>query len=424
MDEMQEEFVTVTYQIESPYELAHAAEVLAGEQSTGTFLAIPGETEEIKRRHRARIVSIREQGTATTPALPGSQAPAGFDGLYRQGEIEISFPYDNIGPSLPNLMAVIAGNLYELQELSAIRLTRLKLPAAFHERYQGPRFGIRGTRDLLGVHDRPVIGTIVKPNIGLSADGLRTIVRDLVLARIDFIKDDEVNGNPPYFPLAQRIEAVMDEINRAAEQTGKKTMYAFNITGDIDEMKRGHDQVVAAGGTCVMVSVNSIGWAGLAHLRSYCELPIHGHRNQWGMLTRHPGLGMSFTVYQQLCRLAGVDHLHTNGLNNKFFETNDSVVQSVTECLTPIFGEDTVFPVLSSKQWAGQAVESYRTFGTIDLMNIAGGGIHAHPGGYAAGFRSMVQGWEAALAGIDLHEYAAEHPELQQAILTFGRSSS
>ncbi|WP_128657652.1 ribulose-bisphosphate carboxylase large subunit family protein [Paenibacillus sp. 598K] len=416
--------ITVTYYIESPYELRHAAEVLAGEQSTGTFLAIPGETDEIKARHRATIDAIRELGTAAEPALPGSAPPAGFDGAYRRGEIDITFPYDNIGPSLPNLMAVIAGNLFELQELSAIRLTGLQLPAGFHDKYQGPRFGIRGTRDLLGVYDRPVIGTIVKPNIGLTADGLRPIVRDLALAGIDFIKDDEVNGNPPYFPLAQRIEAVMDEINRAAERTGKKTMYAFNITGDIDEMKRGHDQVLEAGGTCVMVSINSIGWSGLAHLRSYCELPIHGHRNQWGMWTRHPGLGMSFSVYQQLCRLAGVDHLHTNGLNNKFSETNESVIQSVTECLTPIFGEDTVFPVLSSKQWAGQAVESYRTFGTIDLMNIAGGGIHAHPGGYAAGFRSMVQGWEAALAGIDLDTYAADHPELRDAIAAFaGRPS-
>ncbi|MDD9269142.1 ribulose-bisphosphate carboxylase large subunit family protein [Paenibacillus sp. GCM10023248] len=413
--------IIATYWLETALSLEQASEIIVGEQSTGTFIALPNETESLKLKHRAQIVSITELDSVPFPSLPGAKVPAGRKGEFRRGIVKIAFPYDNIGPSIPNVLATVAGNLYELEELSGLRLLDLELPSAFLDRYEGPRFGISGTRELTGVHNRPIIGTIIKPNIGLPTDQLRAIVRELAMAGIDFIKDDEVHGNPPYAPISQRVKAVMEEIERVADITGKKTMYAFNITDDIDPMLQHLETVVNSGGNCVMVSVNSIGFAGLAHLRKHAPVCIHGHRNQWGMLSRYPYLGMSFAAYQKLCRLAGVDHLHVNGLNNKFYESNGSVIDSVQDCLKPMFGaSDTVLPVLSSKQWAGAAPETFKTLGTVDLMNIAGGGIHAHPGGPGAGFRSLVQGWEAALAGIPLDLYGEKHPELKQALAAFG----
>ena len=415
------EQVIATYWLETAFSLEKASEIIVSEQSTGTFMALPNETESLKERHRARIVSIEPLESSPFPALPGAKVPAGSKGLYHRGIVKIAFPYVNIGPSIPNVLATVAGNLYELEELSGIRLLDLELPSSFRERYEGPRFGIEGTRKLTGVYGRPIIGTIIKPNIGLRTEQLRGIVRDLASSGIDFIKDDEVHGNPPYAPLAERIQAAMEEIERAADRTGKKTMYAFNITDDIDLMLRHLETVERHGGNCVMVSINSVGLAGVAHLRKHASVCIHGHRNQWGMMSRYPYLGMSFSAYQKLCRLSGVDHLHVNGLNNKFYEDNASVIQGVQQCLTPLFdASDTALPVLSSKQWAGSAPETYLEMKTVDLMNIAGGGIHGHPGGYGAGFRSFVQGWEAALADIPLEQYAKTHPELRQALDTLG----
>ncbi|MFD0676310.1 MULTISPECIES: ribulose-bisphosphate carboxylase large subunit family protein [unclassified Paenibacillus] len=412
--------VVATYWLETAFSLEKASEIIVSEQSTGTFMPLPNETESLKQRHRAKIVSIEPREVSPFPALPGAKVPAGNKGEYKRGIVKIAFPYENIGPSIPNLLATVAGNLFELEELSGLRLLDLELPPQFQERYEGPRFGISGTRELTGVYNRPIIGTIIKPNIGLSTDELRLIVRELATSGIDFIKDDEVNGNAPYAPIAERIKAAMEEIERAADRTGKKTMYAFNITDDIDPMLRHLETVIKHGGNCVMVSINSIGFAGLAHLRKQAPVCIHGHRNQWGMMSRYPYLGMSFTAYQKLCRLSGVDHMHVNGLNNKFHESNASVISGVRECLTPIFKEaDTVVPVLSSKQWAGAAPDTYRTLQTMDLMNIAGGGIHGHPGGPGAGFRSLVQGWEAAMTGIPLDEYALSRVELKQALDTF-----
>jgi ribulose-bisphosphate carboxylase large chain len=415
--------ILATYRIETAYPPEHAAAVMAGEQSTGTFVRVPGETDALRDRFGARVERIEELDSVEAPSLPGSRPPRSGDGTaprYRRAEVVLSFPPENMGPSLPNLVATVAGNLFELREFSGLRLVDLELPRAFADAYPGPQFGVRGTRALAGVEGRPIIGTIIKPSVGLSPDETAALVRTLADAGLDFIKDDELMANPPHSPLARRVEAVMRAINAHADRTGKKPMYAFNITDEVDTMLRHHDAVLDAGGTCVMVSLNSVGLPGVAHLRRHCRLPIHGHRNGWGMLTRCPQLGLDFRAYQKLWRLAGVDHLHTNGLRNKFSESDESVVASARACLTPMLGGYEVMPVLSSGQWAGQAPDTLARVGSVDLMYLCGGGIMAHPGGATAGVASIRQAWEAAMAGVPLDEYARDHDPLRQALERFG----
>ena len=414
--------IIAKYWVETPHSLEFAAEMIAGEQSSGTFVAVPGETEELKARSRAKIVKVTPLEAAGTPSLRGSRPPKSHDGKYHRAEITISFPIANVGANLPTLFSTICGNLYELGEVSGLRLLDVELPDVFAERYPGPQFGVAGTRKLANVHGRPVIGTIVKPSVGLTPEQTAELMRTLGEAGIDFVKDDELMADPPHSPLKERVRAVMREINRLADKTGKKVMYAFNISDEFDAMLRHHDEVLKAGGTCVMVSINSVGLPAVSALRRHSQLPIHGHRNGWGMLTRHPALGIEFTAYQKLWRLAGVDHLHVNGLQNKFWEPGDSVVRSIQALMTPMFGGYQAMPVVSSGQWGGQAPETYRRTGTVDLMYVAGGGIMAHPGGPAAGLRGIQQAWEAAVKGISLEEYARTHTELRQTIEKFGRT--
>lgn len=415
--------VIATYLLESPHPLEHAAAVLAGEQSSGTFVSVPGETQELKERFGAEVLDIDTLEAVPAPSLPGSKGPKSGDGRmqFNRGRVRISFPLHNFGPSLSSLVSTVAGNLYELQELSGVRLLDLDLPNAFAERYPGPGFGIAGTRRLAHVDGRPLIGTILKPSIGLSIDAMRVLVRDLATAGLDFIKDDELQADPTYAPLSERVPAVMQEISRVAERTGRKAMYAFNITGDIDHMLRSHDMVKKHGGTCVMINVNAVGFAAVAHVRRHCELPIHGHRAFYGAVARHPMLGIGFAAFQKLWRMAGVDHLHVGGFNSKFYESNEEVGQAIRDCLTPLFGDYRVMPAISSAQWAGSAIPIYAETGTIDVVHLAGGGIIGHPGGTAAGVLSMQQGWEAALAGATLEDHACTRPELRAAIDKFGK---
>jgi ribulose-bisphosphate carboxylase large chain len=414
--------IIATYLIETAHPPAFAAEVMAGEQSCGTFVRVPGETDELREHHAARVERLTELEEVETPSLPHSKPPKDHTGKFRRAEVVLSFPFVNMGASLPNLLATVAGNLYELREFSGLKLMDLELPRAFAEKYQGPQFGIEGTRRLTGVAGRPVIGTIIKPSVGLSPEQTAELVRTLIEAGLDFIKDDELMADPPHSPFAERVRAVMRVINEHAERTGKKAMYACNVTGEIDEMLSRHDAVLEAGGTCVMVSLNHVGAPAVARLRRHSQLPIHGHRNGWGMLTRSPYLGVDFRAYQKIWRLAGVDHLHCNGLRNKFWEPDESVIASARALLTPLYADKpyVVMPVLASAQWAGQAVDSYKALGTSDVMYVCGGGIVAHPAGIAAGVASVRQAWEAALAGATLEDYARDHVELKQAMEKFG----
>ena len=146
---------------------------------------------------------------------------------------------------------------------------------------------------------------------------------------------------------------------------------------------------------------------------------FHGHRAGWGALSRHPYLGMSFLAYQTLARLAGVDHLHVNGLKNKFCETDASVIASAKACLSPMLGDYKVMPVFSSGQTVNQAPDTYKAIGSFDLIYLAGGGLMGHPDGVAAGVKSLQEAWAAALAGETLASYAKTRPALAPALDTF-----
>lgn len=411
-----EEF-TARYFIESSVPLAKAAEVIAGEQSSGTFLALPGETDALKERARARVTRVESLPPVLEPTLRSAFVERrGSAKLFYRGEIEIAFPVDNVGANLPALLSTIAGNLFELGEITGLRLLDFDLPASLARRFPGPAFGIDGTRRVTHVQARPLIGTIIKPSIGLLPDQTASVVDDLCAADIDFIKDDELLADPAYASFDARLAAVMPVLKRHADRMGRMPMYAINISGTVDEMLRRHDQVLAAGGTCVMVSVNWVGFSAVEHLRQHAQLPIHGHRNGWGALTRHPQLGFSFVAYQKLWRLAGVDHLHVNGIRSKFWEPDESVLTSARACLAPFAGVKPLMPVFSSGQWASQAPDLYRELGSVDLMHLAGGGIIGHPQGIAAGVASMREAWEAAVEGIDLDVYAQTHPALRAAL--------
>ncbi|AUH65295.1 ribulose-bisphosphate carboxylase large subunit family protein [Paracoccus zhejiangensis] len=394
-----------------------AAGIIAGEQSSGTFVSTPGEDEALKARSAARVEMLEEIEDAGGPALPGSAG----NGPIRSWRLRLSWPLENIGPSIPNLIATVAGNLGELKQVAGLKITDLDLPPSFFGTYPGPAFGIEGTRRLSGVTKGPLIGTIIKPSVGLTPAGTAELVEELCAGGIDFIKDDELQADGPRCPFEERLAAVMDVIDRHADRTGRKVMYAANITGEIDEMQRRHDLVANRGGTCVMVSLNCVGPAGVTALRRASHLPIHAHRNGWGILGRAPDNGWSYPAWATLWRLAGVDHMHVNGLTNKFWEPDDSVIRSARHCLSPLHPDHpyTVMPVFSSGQTVLQAAPTFAQLGSADLIFCAGGGVVAHPAGVAAGVTSLRQAWEAAEAGVPLAEAASRSALLQQAVEKF-----
>ncbi|ARQ62208.1 UNVERIFIED_ORG: ribulose-bisphosphate carboxylase large chain [Rhizobium etli] len=395
-----------------------AAEIIAGEQSSGTFVAVPGETPELKALAAAKVESLETISTYSgVPSLEGRYPANGTMVLHRV-KMTLSWPLATVGTSLPNLLATVAGNLFELACVSGLRIVDIRLPPSFFQKYKGPAFGIAGTRRLTDVQTGPIIGTIVKPSVGMTGEQTAFLVQELVNGGIDFIKDDELQSDSSVCPFDDRVDHVMRVINEAADRTGKKTMYAFNLTGDMDEMRRRHDKLVSVGATCLMVSLNSVGMAGFIDLRSFSQLPIHAHRNGWGYLTRHQSLGWSYVAWQKIWRLAGADHMHVNGLDNKFSEDNESVLRSARGCLTPMSDDKPclVMPVFSSGQSVHQAHSTYVGLQSDDLIVTAGGGIMAHPKGPAAGVQALRDAYQAATAGESLESAARSSDELRLAM--------
>jgi len=421
---MAPERVRARYLVETPHDVAAVAQVMAGEQSCGTFTRVEGETDALRERARATVEAITELAPAGAPSLPNALLERqGARGPWRRAHVDISFPVANIGANLPTLAATVSGNLYDLGEVTGLRLESLQVPAAYRARFEMPRAGIAGTRRATGVASGALVGTIIKPNVGLSAAQTAELVGRLCAAGVDFIKDDEVCADPAHAPLAERVPAVMAVVRAHQARTGKHVMVAFNITDETDAMKRHADLVEREGGSCVMASLNWCGHSGIQTLRRHTGLALHGHRNGYGALSRHPLLGISFQAYQTLWRLAGVDHMHVHGLQGKFSQPDGEVIASAQDCFTPLTdaADDRVMPAFSSGQWAGTVPATWKAIGSDDLLFMAGGGILAHPDGAAAGVTSIRQAWSTARAGVPLADAAKDQPELARALAFFGK---
>lgn len=414
--------IRATYHVETPCRVAEVAAMMAGEQSAGTFVRVEGETDDLRARFGATVVATEEIGRSETPTLRSAWAErkglTGPRGVFR---VVVDYPEDNVGVNLPVLASVVAGNLYDLGEVTGLKLMDVEVTPEYRARYDLPSLGIAGTRASASVQDRPMFGTIIKPNIGLSAEEIAGLVGRLCEAGADFIKDDEIAGTHPHAPVDARIRAVMAEIRRYRDKTGKLVMVAFNITDETDAMRRHADLLATEEGSCAMVSLNWVGMAAVQSLRRHSSLAIHGHRNGYGGMGRHPLLGMGVRAYQTLYRLAGIDHMHVHGMGGKFSDLDEDVTNAARHCLTPFLaGDDRVMPIFSSGQWAGTLPHTLTQVGSDDLMFLSGGGIMAHPGGPAAGLVSLRQAHEAVVAGVPLADHARTHRELAQAIASFG----
>ncbi len=400
---------------------------MAGEQSCGTFTRVAGETDELRQRAAANVLKIEQLGQAELPSLNSQYLQRKeITGPFTRARVTIGFPLANIGTNLTALAAIVGGNLFDIGEVTGLRLKDVTVPQDLRQHFPTPPQGISGTRKILGAYDRPVFGTIIKPNLGMSPEQTASLVETLCEAGIDFIKDDEVCGSPDHAPIDKRIRAVMTRVRNYRERTGNDVMVAFNISDDIDGMCRHAELVKAEGGNCVMVSLNWCGLAAVQSLRKSTDLVIHGHRNGYGAMSRHPLLGIGTLAYQTLYRLTGIDHLHVHGIGGKFCNPDKEVAESGRHCLVPLCENseavDTVMPVFSSGQWAGNIGVTHEALQSSDFMFLAGGGILAHPDGPSSGVKSLQQGWEAVHTGTPIEKFASTHTELQQALDFFGKN--
>src|SRR5690606_732580 len=146
------EAIRATYLIETPHPVDVVTRHMASVMSTGTFTDGATETDAVRARFHITVEDVRLLETVDSPTLPYWTAPgetvAGRP--HQRAEVTLSIPLDVTGTDLPTLLSTVAGGVYELREVSGMRLLALDLPDAFAV-HPGPQFGVDGTRRLTGV---------------------------------------------------------------------------------------------------------------------------------------------------------------------------------------------------------------------------------------------------------------------------------
>lgn len=402
---MKDLLATYYFRPKEGVDAAYAANAIREEQTTGTWTDLSTVNEE----------------TAYVHALDGSvedlvELP---DGGYLT---KICFPHEIFEKgNIPQYLSVIAGNLFGLGKLEAVRLLDIDLPENLAG--CGPKFGIDGIRKIVGteVSCRPHIGTIIKPKVGLNPKDTARVAYEAALGGLDLIKDDETLTNQTFCPLFDRLEAVMDALDRAKDETGKQVLYAVNVTTGGDRIVELAHKAVSAGANMLMVDVLTAGFSAIQALAEApgINVPIHVHRTMHGALTRNPHHGIAMRPIAKLVRSAGGDQLHTGSVSGKMGSKAGEVIADNREITKPLSYLKPVFPVSSGGLHPGKVAAEIAKLGT-DIVLQAGGGIHGHPEGTTAGTRAMLQAAEAAILGIPAREYAASHPELAAALAKWG----
>lgn len=348
------------------------ASAVAAESSTGTWIDVATEKQYMKKL-AARVVSIK--GNNVRIAYP----------------LEL-FEFGNV----PQMMSSIAGNIFGMKAVKKLRFNDLQMPKQYVKSFHGPKFGINGIRKLLRVKKRPLVGTIVKPKLGLRTVDHAQVAYDAWVGGCDIVKDDENLSSQRFNPFEKRVRQTIKARNRAEKVTGEKKIYMPNVTAETNEMIKRAKFVKRSGCEYAMVDILTCGWSSLQTLRNAnLGLVLHAHRAGHAAFTRGKH-GISMLVVSKLSRLIGVDQLHIGTAEVGKMKQDDNVKVLENALTKEWFGLKTVFPVASGGLHPGSVPQLIKKMGK-DIIIQAGGGIHGHPKGTIAGAKAMRAAVERAI---------------------------
>ncbi len=406
------------YYVESRIDFKKACEQIAAESSIGTWTKIKTMNSKVATKLKPHVFSIKKLGP-------------------KKGFIKIAYPYELFEPgSVPQLLSSIAGNIFGMKLIKNLRLEDINFPKKYINSFKGPKYGIKGVRRKFGIKKRPLVGTIVKPKVGLTAKQHAKVAYDSWIGGCDVVKDDENLTSMSFNKFEDRLKEVMKMKEKAEKETGEKKGYMVNITAPCSTMLKRMKMSKDIGNDYAMVDILTSGFSALQTVRDYNEdydLIIHAHRAMHAALTKNKKHGISMLAIAKLSRLIGVDQLHIGtgvgkmeGSKVEVREIEDDIEKSFFigrskrgEPFTPLnsnwYDIKPVFAVTSGGLYPKLVPKLIKFMGN-DIIIQAGGGIHGHPDGTVEGAKAMRQAVDAAMQGISLREYAKSHSALRRAL--------
>lgn len=371
----------------------------------------------------SRVASESSNGTWAELQVDGSITDLSATACAIDGNhITVAYPEELFEKgSMPQILSCIAGNILGMKAVDNIRLLDCQWPEQIATSFMGPQFGSSVRNEIFDAGDRPITATVPKPKVGLSTDQHVQVGYEAWTGGLDLLKDDENLTDQDFNPFEKRLYDSIEARDKAEEETGEKKSYLINITADGNEMLRRAELVADEGCEYVMVDVVTTGWAAVQQVRELCEdlgLAIHAHRAMHAAFDRVEEHGISMRVLAQISRLCGVDQLHTGTADLGKLANEDTV--GINEWMySDLFGMNDVLPMASGGLHPGLVPELVDRVGT-NIGVQAGGGVHGHPDGTHAGAKALRQAVDATAEGIDIQEYAADHPELKTALDKWG----
>ncbi len=415
----QDEYVIATYLIGAAKESDVIARCtsLALEQTTGTWVRVPGETDEVRHRSAGRLVAVY--------SVPDYESKGSIpaDSVLRWYVVRIAFPWINFYDNIPLLISTVIGNIAAMDNL---KLLDLDLPKSYTAQFKGPKFGVEGLRNILNISHRPLLNNMIKPCTGIvPVEGAR-LFYEAAAGGTDWIKDDElIAGSPSFSPLAERVKAYMDAAKRADHDKGESTLYSVNISDNPDRLLENALCAIEAGANALMVNIFPVGFAGVRQLAEdpRIQVPLMIHNCSSGMWVANPFGGMSSVVGAKLARLAGADGYLDYVPTMKFGGIQEKFIRIAQTCLAPMHQIKPTMVHVGGGVTPGIVPYLMNMLGN-DIAIGAGGGIHSHPMGARAGAHAMRVAIDATLQQTPLAEAAKSSPELAKALEVWGEFGS
>ncbi|TKJ22373.1 MAG: type III ribulose-bisphosphate carboxylase [Promethearchaeota archaeon Loki_b32] len=390
--------------------IQHASEEIAKESSIGTWTEIATLSADIAKRLKPSTFYINPEKKIIKIA-------------YTKELFEAN--------NLPQILSAIAGNIYGMKVLKSLRLLDICFPKDIVNTYKGPKYGIEGIRKLTKVKDRPLLGTIVKPKVGLNEVEHAKICGDAWIGGLDIVKDDENLTSMTFNKFEKRVMETLKTRDKMENETGERKFYMPNITAPLSIMKNRADFVIENGGEYVMVDILTVGFSALQEIRDYLDdknIVIHAHRAMHAALTRNKKHGMTMLALSKIMRLIGMDQLHTGtvvgkmeGGKREVLECNEVLTaKKISDNNDSMLDQDwgdikPTLPVASGGLSPLHIPDLIQILGK-DMVYQFGGGCHGHPDGTEAGAKAIRQAIDAILMGSSLDEHAKKNPELAKAI--------
>jgi 2,3-diketo-5-methylthiopentyl-1-phosphate enolase len=404
-----DDYIIGTYLVSYPAALPIPliAPMLAVEQSTGTWLPVPGETPEVRCQHIAKVIGVYEMPDYEATVPPNLQN--------RQWFVQVAYPQVNIGEQIPMLLTTVVGNISMGGE---IKLVDIRLNKKYVAGFQGPKFGVEGIREILGVPKRPLLNNMIKPCTGYTCEVGAELFRKAAAGGCDIVKDDELIADASFNSALERVRCYMEIEKQVYEETGEHTLYTVNVTDKIPKVFETAKRAVELGVNAIMVNYLAVGFPVMQALAEdpAINVPILAHMDVAGAFYMSPYHGISsHLILGKLPRLAGADVVVIPAPYGKAPVIDYKFKNAARNLSFPLYNLKPTFPMASGGITPSMVPQVVAALGN-DVVIGSGGGIHAHPQGPIAGGKAFRQVIDATMQGIPVAEYAKEHEELAIAL--------